>query len=518
MTKALHRLALTAVPLALAGCPDPTSPPPDPGGTRTITARDGVTLRGADGATRVIPVDLDPAVVQAYARGADDAWRVFAGEGRSDGTSTVDAVPAGGAWLRLDYFDASPEGRPRNEYFWVDGEDDVTLELGTWRHGRAQPEIATTIPTELALELSGLAPWQPGRDLAVVYAPNASFVNVFSQDGEGIRGIPAPGATGASLRVDWAGALAAPLIDAAHGDRAYAMQFRFLDVGGAFVGLPIKSAELPAFSQRDGMATSVAAALTVPAAPLRVRVAMDRDAFDALRPAIGADVGPALGRGFAISSSPSVVTEEFSPSSLPAELVVLDGDALDGAGLFDLGDFDVASPFPASSTYGFFASAYPVTVARDDGLTAHAQAEIGVITHVMPSASAPAAPLLGPVRGVTVGGRDAFGGPTGVGVTPEIAWQPPALGTPVAYEVRILAPGGADPTYDFLWYPSAIFHVPGDRTRLALPPETLEPDRPYAIAIRAITHPLAPEVRATSPRLLALPYAWADTITPAFHP
>ena len=88
----------------------------------------------------------------------------------------------------------------------------------------------------------------------------------------------------------------------------------------------------------------------------------------------------------------------------------------------------------------------------------------------------------------------------------------------VEYEVKILAPGGADPRYDFLWYPSAIFHVPGDQAALALPPEILEADLPYAIAIRAIAQPLGRDVLATAPRKLALPYGWADAITPAFKP
>jgi len=504
---------------ALAGCSDsdPLDPPPDPDGVRAITARDALTFRAADGSTRARPVDLDPAVIQAYARDPGGAWRVFAGEGTSDGTLTVAGVPAGGAWLRIDYFDAAPEARVRNEYFWVDGDADVALDLGTWRFGRADVSFATTVPTEVQLDLAGLAPWQPGLDLAIVYAPNADFVQAFSEDRDGISGMPRADATGSSLRVDWASALGAPLLDQARGDRLWAWQFRFREVAGMYVGAPVRSGLLPAFTQRDGAATTVPAALSAPQ-QIQARVAMDRDAFDALRPAIGRDVGPSFGRGFAISSSPSTVTEEFSPLSLAAELVVVEGEAITATGLFDLGDVDIALPFDVDTVYGSFISAYPVTVARDDGITAIAQAEIGVMTHTLPTASAPAAPIIGPVRGVTVGGRDAFTSPQGVGLAPEIRWDAPALGTPVEYEVRILAPGGADPRYDFVWYPSAVFHVPGDQTSLALPPEVLEPGLPYALAIRAITHGLAADVRATAPRHLALPYGWADTITPQFKP
>ncbi len=510
-------LVCAAAPLALLGCDDSAPDPDLPLGPRTIRAREAMSFRGADGATRALPADLDLAVIQAYAQDADGAWRVFGGDGTADGTLSIAGMPVGGGWLRVDYFDASPEPRPRNEYFWIDGDADLELDLGTWRAGRLDAKLPTTAPTEMQFELSGLAPWQPGLDLAVVYAPNIDFVNVFSRDLDGISGMPAADATASTLRVDWASALGAPLLDASRGDRAYAMQFRFRQMGGVYVGAPVRAASLSPFTLRDGESTAVAAPFSA-AAPLRVRVAMDRDAFDALRPGIGRDVGSALGRGFAISSSPSVVSEEFSPLSLPAELVVLDEGALDGTGRFDLGDLDVASPFPADSVYGQFISAYPVTVARDDGYVANAQAEIGVVTPVLPTANAPAAPIIGPVRDVTIAGRPAFGSPTGVGLTPEIRWQPPTLGDPVEYEVTVLAPGGVDPRYDFGWYPSAIFHVPGDQTSLVLPPETLAPDLPYALAIRAITNAIPAEERATSPRKLALPYGWADTITPAFEP
>lgn len=513
-------LCCTAALFALAGCsdPDPFAQPSDPpAAVRAITARDALTLRSADGTRHAIPTDLDPAIVQAYTRGADNAWRVVAGAGSSDGTLRVDDVPAGDGWLRVDYFDASPEARVRNEYFALAGADDVALDLGTWRVGRPDVAVATTVPTEVRLDFAGLAPWQPGWDQAVVYAPNAGFVQAFTQDRDGISGLPAAGATSSGIRVDWASALAAPLLDKTRGDRLWAWQFRFRELGGMFVGVPVRAGLLPAFSQVDGGAVEVPATLAAPQ-QLGVRIAMDRDAFDALRPAIGRAVGPALERGFAILSTPSTVEEEFSPASLPAQLLVLEGDALHGNGALDLGDVDIALPFGVDTVFGHFVATYPVPIARDDGLTALAQAQIGVVTHALPTASAPAAPIIGPVGGVTIGGRDAFASPRGVGLTPEIAWEPPALGTPVAYEVRILAPDGADPTYDFLWHPAAVFHVPGDRTSLALPPEVLQPHLPYAIAIRAITHAVPADVRATTPRHLALPYGWADTITPAFAP
>ena len=514
----MRRLAWCAAALsALASCADPSSSPDPTATSRAITAREVNTSRAANGAVTERPVDLDASVVQAYVLGDDGTWTTYAGEGTSNGQLLVDGVPAGPAWLRVDYLDTSAEPRPHNEYFWIDGDADVALELGTWRVGRTDYKYAQTIPTDVDLQLSGLAPWQPGLDLAVIYSPNVDFVQVWSADGEGTSGVPTANATSSVLRSDWAGAVGGPLIDASRGDRAWMMQFRFREMNGVMVGAPVRAAELPAFTLADAETTAVPAALGTPA-PLTVRLAMDRGAFDAVRADIGKTVSPALGRGFSISSSPSTVTTEFSPTSIPAELVVLDQEAINGLGKLDLGNLEVASPFAADTLFGHFASAYLVKVERDDGYVAQAFAEIGVITSTLPTEAAPAAPIIGPVRNVTIAGRPAFDAPQGVGAAPEIAWEAPAFGTPVEYEVKILAPGGVDPTYDFGWYPSAIFHVPGDRTSFVLPPETLVTDYPYAIAIRAITHAVPDEQRAVAPRQLALPYGWADTITPAFKP
>lgn len=506
--------------IALTACSDPSEPPPDATGTvRTISAREALTLRAGDGATKDFPVDLDAAVVHAYVRDDAGAWTVHAGEGTSGGELLVEGAPAGPAWLRIDYFDASPEAQPRNEYFYIDATDaDVALDLGTWRAGRSGMRYAASVPTELAFKLSGLAPWQRGLDLAIISAPAIGFTQVFSEDGEGISGVPTEGQTGSTLAADWAGAVGGPLLDASRGDQAYALQFRFHEVGGMFVGAPVRAAALPAFTQQDGIALEIDAALVEPAPMLRTHIAMDRAAFDRHRADIGVVVSDAVGRGFAISAAASDVSSGFSMQSPPSELVVVEGEGINGTGRLDLGALDVASPYPASTVFGFFASGYRVRVERDDGLVAQALAEVGVITNVLPTATAPAAPIIGPVRNVTINGVAASAAPTGVGMTPELRWDAPELGTPVEYEVKILAPGGADPTYDFVWYPAAVFHVPGDQTSLVLPPETLIADYPYAIAIRAITHALPAADAARAPRHIALPYGWADTITPAFKP
>lgn len=515
--KTVHAV-FAAAQLAL-GCQDPAPPAePPPTTGRTITARDATTLRGADGTSVSFATDLDAAVVQLYARDAAGGWTSYAGDGTSVGQLRVAGATADAGWLRVDYFDPGPEPRPRNELFWIDGaSDDVAIDLGTWRTGRPDVRFATVVPTEMRLQIANLAPWQRDVDRLVVVAPNVGFAQVFSQDGGGITGMPGAGDTAATLSVDWAGALGAPLLDAGRGDRAYAMQFRFTNRDAMWIGAPVKAATLSAVTQQNGALSSSTVALG-DASTANVRVAMDRPAFDALRPDIGDEVSPAFGRGFAISAAPTPVTEELSRTSQPLELVVVEGEAIAGTGPLDLGDVTVASPLPSTSTYGTFISGYAVTVARDDGLVAHAQAEVGVITQTLPTQAAPAAPIVGPVRNITVGGKPAFSAPLDVGVTPQITWEPPALGTPVEYEVKILAPGGADPTYDFLWYPSAVFHVPGDQTSLALPPEVLEPGLPYALAIRAISQPIGRDVLVTSPRKVSLPYGWADAITPAFKP
>ncbi|MGN6106730.1 MAG: hypothetical protein ACTHU0_16605, partial [Kofleriaceae bacterium] len=197
--------------LALVGCADQSSDP-EPPGPRTILAREALTFRGADGTATSLPIDLGRAVIQVVARGDDGALAIFPGEGTRDGTLVVRDVPSGPAMLRVDYFDGAAEPRVRNEYFALPETGDVEIDLGTWRTGRPDRQRALTPPTELAVQMSGLAPWRPNEDLAVIYAPNVGFVNVFTEDVPGaITGIPAAGATGSTLRIDWASALFAPL-------------------------------------------------------------------------------------------------------------------------------------------------------------------------------------------------------------------------------------------------------------------------------------------------------------------
>jgi hypothetical protein len=517
----LQYLGVTAILIGCSGSDTKVTPPPPPAppGPRTITAHDAETWRAADGSINPIATDLDRAVVQAIVRADDGTWSTYPGVGLLDGTIVIADVPAGDAIVRVDYYNLSPEAPVRNEYFWVGGDGDVDLDLGTWRAGRTDARIAQTSPTDLELDMSGLVPWQTQNDSAVIYEPNLGFVNFFMQDiGTDITGMPADNATAAQLHVDWVHAVYGPLAEESKGDRAYLMQFRWRTMSGVVVGAPVSATELPPFSQIDGQPTAVPS--TVTSTPTtQVRVAMDRDAFDRFRPAISPAAGPASDRGFNVFSTPGDVATDFSSSSLPAELVSLsDSTALAGTGLFDVGDIDVVSPFPASSMYAQYESIYPVTTIRDDGHSSTATAEIGVITNQLPTQAAPAAPIISPVQGVTVGGKDAFSSPKGVGLTPTIAWQPPALGTPLEYEVRVLGPGGADPTYGFLWYPAATFHVPGTQTSLQVPAETLVAGFPYSIAIRAITEPLTADEHAAAPRKLALPYGWADTLTPEFKP
>jgi hypothetical protein len=509
---------LAALPLALVACDGGDDTGDDAPALRTVTARDAIELRAADGSVQVVGTDLDRAIVQAVARDATGAWQVYPGMGTSAGEIEIPGVPTGDALVRVDYEGSGPEPQPKNEYFWVRGDADVALDLGIWRTGRTDWQRAETSPTDLGLDLGGLAAWQEGLDLLVVYVPNLDFVNVFDSDiPDSVSGFPATGATSADVHIDWVNAVAGPLVRDDKGDRATLMQFRFAEKGGTYVGTAVRAAALAPFSLTDGAATTVDATLAQTGA-LTARLAVDRDAFDALRPAVSPQASAAVARGFEVRSSPSDVAVEYSPASLAAELVVIDEGGLDGTGLWDLGDVTLANAFGPETVLTRTVSIYGAPLPRDDGFVANGYVEIGTITPGVPAAGRPAAPIIGPVTGITINGVDAFTAPTNVGTTLTIAWQPPALGTPIAYDVRLVGPGGADPSYEYGWYDAATFHVPGDVTSLELPPELVQDDRPYAIVIRAITSSASTDAFLAAPRHVALPYGWAESITPPFYP
>jgi hypothetical protein len=120
----------------------------------------------------------------------------------------------------------------------------------------------------------------------------------------------------------------------------------------------------------------------------------------------------------------------------------------------------------------------------------------------------PMTPALSSVQNPKINGKDFFEAQGNVGLTPTLSWDPPALGTPSRYSVRIrrLRRNPQDPTTTIAANVGTVF-TPS--TSLTIPPGVLQPGAVYAFRIRAFQSPTS----ATSPHRLAYPTAFADVLS-----
>jgi hypothetical protein len=104
-----------------------------------------------------------------------------------------------------------------------------------------------------------------------------------------------------------------------------------------------------------------------------------------------------------------------------------------------------------------------------------------VVSVTMPAAElaqARVGPRLGPPRNLRIGGKSAYADLSGVGLSPTVEWDPPALGTAAGYWVSIVR---ADVDYDFSG------GVGTQDTSVKIPPGILKEGVRYFIQVGATT-------------------------------
>jgi hypothetical protein len=121
------------------------------------------------------------------------------------------------------------------------------------------------------------------------------------------------------------------------------------------------------------------------------------------------------------------------------------------------------------------------------------------------------------VRAPTLAGKDLFAELTGVGATPVLAWQPPALGEPTSVLITLAQAIPEPPgSYPPGWYTAASFVVPGDVTSVRLPPGVLREGEHYVLVIKAIRQ-VGQDVRV-APHRTYVEFAFAEAVTSPFTP
>lgn len=370
-----------------------------------------------------VPFDLSTADLSAIVTD-DGGARVIYPELTGAGAATFRDVPDGGFVLSLAGYNLVTN-EPR-------------LDLGVVTLGRASAALTDDVSTVLALDVTGLQPWQPYSDVLQLTAANAGYLSLAAQAHAGAQ--PDAGARSALFAVEYWQACStqrgqlAPLIDADAGDVAVLTQLVSGPVGDA--GLlelrtVTRSAALPAFSIADHAVTPLAAALAPVATQEHVSLDFRQSAFDAERAAVHASAS-------AISSTVTVSALPYSGGDgffTPApELAVLRPQQLSADVALD---FDTGNPFPPAWPLAVSVRyvvqveyAFPDGGSRALTTGLFTQALLATVT------GAPIRPRVTPPRQVTVEGAD---GSTRAQISrvPVISWEPPATGAPTSYGVTV---------------------------------------------------------------------------------
>jgi hypothetical protein len=358
----------------------------------------------------------------------------------------------------------------------------------------------------LDLAVAGLDPWQDGDQLAW-FVPGQ---DVFDNDTTGYPP-PAPGTTDlAGLVHPWQGR---PLADVGPNTPAFLVQYRTQTFApGIDLTAPLRAGH-PTIHQVAGTDGTLMTTLAAPPA-LTYHLAIALDAFEAARTEINPAAGASNDHFFAMTAYPALVNGEIWVSEEYPFASVTDPAFLDGTAPLDAGEIAIPNPYPREWLTDQFVSSFPVTLAMPDGTPKRLTASIGTRRTDF---TGPLTPAITPILAPTIAGHDLFSDASGVGLTPELAWQPPRTGTPTAYGLQIIeAQPNPPPPFRPGWYITGNLWVPGDVTKVRVPDGMLHTGTTYAIIARSYAQP-GQDVKTWPTRTGAVS-AFADLITARFTP
>lgn len=414
--------------------------------------------------TTAAPADLAAATVEVLVPNASQSYDTYTGTGDTQGVGRVTGVPPSPTY----YVGTTVAGG----YPTFVATPHATLDRPSLQDGRTVTQTSST-GTSITLDATGLSAWQ-GRDeiLYEVPAIHATWPYAVSTSANP----PAAGATtltGAVL--DWS---QLPVLDASQGDTVRLLDHRQVTQASGFISWDILDmATLSNVTLVDGQ-TIQAQATFSPVPQTSLTITVDSGAFFQAVAGLQAppnsisygdsavtaivdylDTPPKLGLG----DAPVNLLFGTMPSNATSALSVSYGDPWAGQGAHEFSARYVSDYGNLSGPYFFVSET------------------VGV---AMPVSSAGAgttiAPSVGCVGAVTVGGQPFMAPPlTGVGVTPTIAWQAPALGTPDVYVALIYDASTGNP----------VFVVLTKGTSFVVPSGILAAGTSYGLSISADVSP-----------------------------
>jgi hypothetical protein len=482
--------------------PDAMLPPPDAGGDGMQPPPDAggdIIVRGTfvdhfvtDTGVVDIPSDLSRnpsiSVLVPTASGFD----THAGTGAPDGSFMVDLGPAAPPWqLELTYGAASAS--PLSVFFIGNA---TQFTFGAFALGRPDQAFPSS-STHVTLNVNGLSSWQATDGLEIVSSNVGAVAHDVETQFPGFPTTPTPGVTAISnVTIPWFN----PLIDATKGDAAMVYQL-VTGTGPVFTRTLGTIGQASPITMVDGGTATMMVTLSRVALDRVLTVHLKRSLFDAFHSQVGPAAGPPLAgrQNVIIQALPGIAQRGFFGVDDPflAEALLFDNGTTD----LDL-TFTYGNPFKTggASWDDFVRILYPFNVpVMAPGSQVATSVEVGFTTFI-PVAAFPTdgtiAPVLSPVRSVQIGGMDLMAPRTAVGLTPTVTWDPPALGTPTAYLVKLdeVTTNAADPNHKTVVNEVADFSLTS--TTLHIPPSLLVAGHSYMLVIDAELFPGADLVAA----------------------
>jgi len=454
-------------------------------GTRIVT-------RITNAGDTLEPQDLTTATIAAHVSNGMGGYTTIAGVGTPAGTFTIPAVPNRPVWVQFN-----------NSYIWT---SHSKLDLDVFAYGRANGAPALNLTPQF-FNVTGLSPWA-STDVLQWYSTNLESVYGYLGDYDPANQ-PLPGATSlAGLNLNWADT-GFNLVDTTQGDGPSLTQLRSTTVAGetytALSGIFAPTSLI----QLDGISNTLNGAMTPVPQTNSVRMAWRRS----------------VGMGFQSQVNPAAVNifqrmvVHTPPWGLQRGFIAATADLVNlypnpGSSDLDLGDAVYGNPFPASggTVYAinqFFRVSYLAPGAMIPGSLTGSLSTNSVDA---PTAAAPLTQSIGPVTNLAIEGVDGFISQSGLGLTPQLTWAAPAVGSPKAYSVSIIRVFKTGVTPNIRTRFTTAGTCLTRETSLQLPPGLLQPGQDYVFRVRAI-ETSGPDVRSVPFRTNRFPFAAADMLS-----
>ena len=464
------------------------------GPTRTVL---GTRIRTniTDSGKTNFPIDLSKYSISIFYRLPAGNSLARIGTGQADGTFKIEDVPVGSYWLRLQ---GNPVNGQVQPVMWVNSSSD-NLDLGADFAGRGD----TVLPAQhsnLVVNMTKMTTWQPDDDLEF-FVPNAG--GIYSLQNETFyptQGGPVVGDQALrSFTVDFA-INAIPLIDSDKRDQAYLTK---VGASGNPVGLyTVKQYFKPTtFKMTDGSSSSVGGDFTDVPQDQRVTANWQRSKYAALDLSISPQTD-SIGIHYLGATAYGSPTDAGIVGGA-ADLFYYNTDTQTDANV----DFVYGNPFTTGFTRVFGASYRRTLHFKAPGASMDAYLP-GTLSSVSLTAPSTVAPVLSPVTGIKVDGKDANVALTGISNTPTLSFTPPTTGTAAGYVIQVVRFGVNSRGGTQI---ASISELYSTQTSLVVPPGVLDNSSLYVFIIKARS--LQGVDLESSPFRRRVPTATADALT-----